>query len=124
MAVNFASVLFVADFEKHFDSDATERGEPHGAAVINFDDVCPRFGNVVEQFGKHTGTVGNEQFEHYVTSLPDKNLFENSGQQIRVNISAAQNDADVIIRIYINFLCQKRGESSGACAFDNQTIVL
>lgn len=42
---DFAAVGFVADFEEHFDSDATEWSEPHCAAVKDLDDIRSTFGD-------------------------------------------------------------------------------
>jgi hypothetical protein len=67
--VTIATVLFVADFEEHFDAGFAERGEPHRAAVINFHHVSAGFGDVFEQMSEHSRSVENEQLEHYVASL-------------------------------------------------------
>ena len=45
--VDFAGVLFVADFEEHLDADSAERCEPHGSAVENLNDVGAGFGDRV-----------------------------------------------------------------------------
>ena len=55
MSLNVAGVIVVAHFQKNFDADVAERGEPHRAAVKDLDDVCAGFGHAFEQAGEHSG---------------------------------------------------------------------
>ena len=57
MPCYFAPVLFVAHFEKHFDSDSAQRREPHRAAMINFDDIGAGFRDVIQKISEHSRTV-------------------------------------------------------------------
>ena len=94
MCINILTVFFITNFQKHFDSDTTERRKPHCAAVKYFDDICASFGYPIQKRGKHSGTINNQKFQNYITTFPNQNLFQNPRQQICVNISAAKNGAN------------------------------
>lgn len=124
MVVKVVGVVVVADLEEHFDADMAERGEPHCAAVEDFDDVGTGGGDGVEQAGEIARAVENQNAEHHITAVAYENVFEHASEQVGVDVAAAQDDADAIVRRDVHFAGENGCEAGGTGAFDDEAVVL
>ena len=118
------AVGFIADFEHELDADATEWGEPDGAAMVDVDDIGAGSGDAFDQLGEISGAVGDGHLEQHIASLANEHLLDDACEQIAIDVAAAEWRANDIVGFDMYFASQQSGDACGAGAFDDEVRAL
>src|SRR5829696_4646787 len=109
--------LRIARLALDLDYRVLRRKPRKNAAMVDLDDVDAGFVELGGDRGERSRPVLRRDAESRNASLPDKIAHEDVGQQVRVDVPAAQDGAHLLARVTMRF-AQHRRKPGSAGAFD------